>query len=202
MKASELRKLKRAELESLAIHQGIDDAHKYPNKESLINDLIDVMTDPDPLNKIRHPKKRAFLSAYSLLGNVSDAARTAVISRGLHYHWLEIDTDYAEAFKDARESATDLLERHAVVRATQGVSRPFVHMGKIVTDAKDKPVVMTKYSDYLLMRLLEANRPEKYAPRQHLLIDMESDIRKWAIDHGYDPDEAVIRTKKLLEGGT
>ena len=41
------------------------------------------------------------------------ACKVAGIGRKTHYRWLEDDTNYAEAFRDAEQSATDHLEAEA-----------------------------------------------------------------------------------------
>lgn len=109
-------------------------------------------------HKMTHPKKRAFLAAYAISGNVTDAAERAGIERKTHYRWLSKDSAYAEAFKDAEEEAADRLEAEARRRATQGVDEPVFYKGY-------ECGTITRYSDALLMFLLKGARPEKYKER-------------------------------------
>lgn len=60
--------------------------------------------------KIAHPKKRAFLAAYSRCINISEAAKRAKIDRRTHYDWMENDPEYPVAFERAKEEAGDALE--------------------------------------------------------------------------------------------
>ncbi len=89
---------------------------------------------------IAHPKKRAFLAAYSECGEVKQSAELAGISRELHYDWKAQDEDYAVAFAHAAQLAGDALEDEATRRAMRG-------------------------SDRLLMFLLTGAKPEKYKTR-------------------------------------
>jgi hypothetical protein len=57
---------------------------------------------------------------------------------------------------DAIEAGADVLEAEAWRRAVEGVERPIVSGGKVVTTVRE-------YSDTLLIFLLKGRRPEKYA---------------------------------------
>jgi hypothetical protein len=59
---------------------------------------------------ISHPKKRAFLAAFSRYGSRIKAAKLAKVDRRTHYNWLKDDTDYREAFAQAEIEAADSLE--------------------------------------------------------------------------------------------
>lgn len=114
---------------------------------------------------IRHVKKRAFLAAYAVTGNIASAAQAAGVHRTTHYDWLESDERYAVAFGQAHEVALDLLEQEARRRAVVGVREPYVHGGKVVTDSNGEPLIRTTYSDTLLIFLLNGGRPDKYRYR-------------------------------------
>ena len=64
----------------------------------------------DELHEITHPKKRAFLAAYAECGVISHAAEAAGVSRRMHWNWLKGDSEYAEAFVEAKKDAADALE--------------------------------------------------------------------------------------------
>jgi hypothetical protein len=72
--------------------------------------------------------------------------------------WREHDEEFAERWRDAIEEGIDKLEQEAIRRARDGVDRPVFYQGRIVGYTKE-------YSDYLLIRLLEAKRPEMYRRR-------------------------------------
>lgn len=109
-------------------------------------------------NEIQHPKKRAFLAAFSECGNITQAAELADIDRTSHYRWVKEDPVYAAAFADAEEAAADRLEQEARRRAVEGVEEPVFHKGKVVGTVR-------KYSDTLLIFLLNGAKPEKYKQR-------------------------------------
>lgn len=108
----------------------------------------------DPAHKPAHEKRAAFLEAYALVGNVSDAAQHAGVGRRTHYEWMN-DPDYAAAFHHAQEQAADRLEREAVRRATAGVEKTVWYKGEPVGTER-------VYSDVLLIFLLKGLRPEKF----------------------------------------
>jgi hypothetical protein len=129
---------------------------------------------------LKPPKQKAFLTAYSQVGNITEAARIVKCSRASHYEWLAEDPEYAEAFEQAQEKAVDLLEAEARRRAVDGLEEPVIYQGElsflpkvrrgqVVTDASgrqvrsDKPLTIRKYSDTLLIFLLKGARPAKYA---------------------------------------
>ena len=72
---------------------------------------------PDGFDKIRHPKKRAFLAAMASTASVVRAAEIVGMDRTNHYVWFKNDTDYAAAFETARMQGVDVLEAEAVRRA-------------------------------------------------------------------------------------
>lgn len=92
---------------------------------------------------IRHPKKAAFLHAYSECGNVTRAAMAAGIDRDNHYLWLRNNHGYAEAFEQAKEMAVETLEAEAHRRAMAG-------------------------SDVLLIFLMKGAMPQKYRETHRL----------------------------------
>jgi len=104
------------------------------------------------------PKMRAFLRAYSGLGNITAAADKARIARQTHYDWLNISEEYAEAFKQTQLIAMDVLEDEAIRRAVEGWQEPVFYQGEQVATIR-------KYSDTLLIFLLKGNKPEKYHER-------------------------------------
>lgn len=62
------------------------------------------------VDKIRHPKKRAFLAAYRQSGNIRASTEAAGIDRTLYYVWCEKDLVFAAAARQAKEEFGDLLE--------------------------------------------------------------------------------------------
>lgn len=89
-----------------------------------------------------NPKTKAFLTAYAETGNITSASQAVGIDRTLHYHWLTMYTDYADAFQTAKDAFADRLEDIAMSR--------ILNPGKGIG------------GDVLLITLLNAHKPEKY----------------------------------------
>jgi hypothetical protein len=160
------------------------------------------VTCPD--HKIRHPKKRAsqakFLAALVQTGgNILRAALAAGIDRDMHYIWLRTDPAYRERFAVAWEQGIDTLESEAVRRAYEGVAEPVFRNGKraldvmidekgaVKRDGAGKPIgvpaSVRRYSDTLLMFLLNGNRSRKYRQRTDArFVDEEGKDRKLDLD--------------------
>jgi hypothetical protein len=107
-------------------------------------------------HELAHPKKAAFLAAFALTGNVTDACKLSEVPRRTHYDWLTADGGYVEAFAEAKKEAIDHLEREAVRRAVEGVEEPVFYQGMVCG-------AIRKYSDTLLIFLLKGANPQKYA---------------------------------------
>lgn len=118
-----------------------------------------------------------FLTELAATGNVSHSARVALVDRRTIYTHRQSDPAFAAAWLEAVDESNDLLEAEARRRAVEGVNEPVVHQGKIAgtwidhegrpcsphdEGAKFVPVTVKKYSDTLLIFLLNGNRPEKF----------------------------------------
>ena len=102
---------------------------------------------------ISHPKKRAFLAAFSRCGSLSQAAKRAKVDRRTHYNWLKDDPAYREAFQQATIEAGDALEYKMSEMA---------HAGNVTA----------------AIFLLKGLRPEKYRERYEHTNLMEWDPEK------------------------
>ncbi len=71
-----------------------------------------------------NPRQKAFLAAFRETGNVRLACKAAGVGRSTHYRWREKDSEYREAFDQAKEDATDVLEAEAHRRAVEGWEEP------------------------------------------------------------------------------
>lgn len=96
--------------------------------------------------------REVFLARLAETCNVSEAARTAGISRRAAYDWRDADPDFAADWADAEEIAADLLEKTAWERAT------------------------TDKSDRMLEILLKAHRPKKYVEKYLLGSDPDNPL--------------------------
>jgi hypothetical protein len=107
---------------------------------------------------LKQRNQKAFLAAYSELGNISAAAKTAKVARSQHYVWLK-NVEYEAEFNAAQETAIESLEAEARRRAMEGTERP-VFQGGV------KVGLTREYSDTLLIFLLKAANPLKYRDHQ------------------------------------
>ena len=117
-------------------------------------------------------RSKRFLEALAETGNVTLAARAIGFSRGGVYAHRQIDDAFAKAWEEAEEVAADRLEAEAWRRGVEGVSEPLVSAGKLVRDDDDRPMVIQRYSDQLLIALLRAHRPERFRDRTSVEFDI------------------------------
>ena len=113
-------------------------------------------------------QKAAFLKIFSETGNATQAAEVAGFSRATAYRLRDSDPEFAKAWADAEAQAADRLEAEAYRRAVQGVERYVVSSGKIVKGEDSKPLIERHYSDQLLLALLRARSPDKFAERRQI----------------------------------
>lgn len=114
--------------------------------------------------KMTRDREKKFLSALGRSANVTLAARAAGVSRANLYLRREAEAAFAALWNDAIEQAADRLEREAWRRAVRGVKEPVFFKG-------EKCGVVPRYSDSLLIALLRAARPEKFAVHQNIKSD-------------------------------
>ena len=145
----------------------------------------------------RRPWEKAFLETLARTGIVLVAAQAAGIDRPTTYVHRERHPDFAVAWDEAMEQATDLLEAEAVRRARDGIEKP-------VTVAGCREVIR-EYSDALLIFLLKHRRPQIFKPPaipveltgkdggpiEHLIIALTEEERREAVvvllEHGLLP---------------
>jgi hypothetical protein len=96
-----------------------------------------------------------------VLAMLSNGATYAAAAAAIGAHrrtiikWPDRDEEFKRRWNDAIEEGADTLEQEAIRRGRDGVDRPLFYQGRIVGYTRE-------YSDYLLIRLLEAKRPEMY----------------------------------------
>lgn len=165
------------------------------------------MPTKKPKQAVWNPSKRvrAFLAAYKLTGRITKAADAAGISRWAHYRLLEKSPQYRAEFAKADLIAADSLEDEAVRRAREGVRRPVVYHGNLVTIPKDpndpesEVITLTEveYSDTLLLALLKAKKPEQYRERIDAKHSGEISVKKF----DGTMEELLALYRDLLKGG-
>jgi hypothetical protein len=106
--------------------------------------------------------RQLFLDAYRTSGNITEAAAAAGTTRTSVRRWQEQDDEFALAFQQAEIEAVEALEAEARVRATKGakVLRRVIRGGRLIEEVEE-----WRPSDAMLIKLLQALRPEKYGER-------------------------------------
>lgn len=162
---------------------------------------------PSPFRRIKHRKKRAFLTALvETAGNITRACELVGIAQCTPYSkpWLE-DEEFQGALKRAKTLAADALEAEAVRRAHDGVREPVGFYRGAPSE------YVQKYSDTLLIFLLKGLKPQKYADRiEHAgEIDTGADVHVYLPDNRRDgdrgdggiPDAVRERQEALSDNG-
>jgi hypothetical protein len=108
--------------------------------------------------KLTPTRQERFLEALADTDSVASAVAIAGTSRTRIYELRKADPAFASAWQDAEEIAANRLEDEARRRAVEGVSEPLVSAGKLVRDDNGQPIMVTRYSDTLLLALLKARR--------------------------------------------
>ena len=119
---------------------------------------------------------KPFLKVLRNTANVRAASQAAGVTRAGAYKARKHDLAFAQEWDDALDDACDLLEWVARKRAFSS-------------------------SDLLLIFLLKAHRPERYADR----LQVEHVVRKRAAEladrFGMTPEEVLAEAEALLHGG-
>lgn len=113
-------------------------------------------------------RRKAFLQAFKVNGNVSEAARVAGIRRETVYRWLDSNAEFKAAFDEAEQEAVDQVERVAHELATGVHAKPVVSAGKLVTH---EPI----YSERMIELILKARRPDRYKDKRE--VEHSGEIR-------------------------
>lgn len=120
--------------------------------------MADTPETPQKEDEDDDVSKIVFLVELHCGETVRDAARTACVARCTAYRWRDDDPEFAEAWDDAIDAGTELMEREAIRRGMSGVSKPVFHKGQVCGHLQE-------YSDTLLIFMLKARRPHVYRER-------------------------------------
>ncbi len=130
------------------------------------------------------PEKQArFLRELAKRGIVSHAARKAKISRQTVYDHRRADPEFAAAWDEAIDIAAGILEAEAHRRAVTGVLEPVFYQGA-------KCGAVRKYSDTLLIFLLKAHAPERFADRSS--VDLKTS-GKVTVEHSLHDIQELLK---------
>ena len=126
--------------------------------------------------KLTHKKRAIFLASLSECGNVTKAAEAVGVNRVYLYEVRAKDEAFAKSWEEAAKLGALRLEDEARRRAIDGWEEPVWHKGEMCGKIR-------KYSDTLLIVLLKAHHPDKYAERNKTEHSGSIDIAK-AIEDG------------------
>jgi len=115
------------------------------------------------------PEQQRLLSFYTVTGLVETAAQLAEVSPTLHAESLQTSRAYKSAYALAQRDSALSLEERARQRALAGTEDPVFHGGEVVGYRQ-------RFSDRLLIFLLQANHPAKF--KHHGNLTMESFLRQ------------------------
>jgi len=135
-------------------------------------------------------RQQAFLDAYRVAGLVKPAAAQAGCSRELHYGALRTSETYRQAFTLVQRELVDELEEEARRRAIYGVKISILFRGKVIG-------YETRYSDTLLMYLLEANDPEMF---EGIRQELQKEERENGFCVRWDRDEVARPSLPRMTG--
>jgi len=141
-----------------------------------------------------------FLQSLAVGNHITQAAKDAKINPCTARRRRAEDPAFAAQWKEARTIGKEELEAEANRRAYHGTDRPIFHAGVVVGHVKE-------YSDRLLMFLMRAEDPEKFAkmtktqltgkdgkPLEMVLVDLTSDEFK-----NLPPAERIQRLRESIE---
>jgi len=141
--------------------------------------------------KVTAAKRSAFLSALTVDANVTKAAAQTGISRQEWYRERGENPAFAAAWEEAVAIGVEALEDEARRRAIDGVEVPVFYQGEAVGAVR-------KYSDTLLIFLMKAHLPKKYADRQEITGVGGGPIQTEDLTE-LDDDERARRIAAILE---
>jgi hypothetical protein len=111
---------------------------------------------PHPIERSLSKRNREkFLELLAQGYSVTHAAGEAGRARQRFYELRERDEAFAEAWSEALDAGTEILEDEARRRAVEGWDEPIYQKGELVGHVR-------RYSDQLLTLLLRARRPAIY----------------------------------------
>jgi hypothetical protein len=109
--------------------------------------------------------RRRFFDEFARSANARRAAAAAGIAYPTLANLRARDAAFAASWEAALEAHSDRLQEAACLRAFDGTRRPRVVGGKLVRDAAGEVFEIHHYNNRLLLALLRACRPAKFAKR-------------------------------------
>lgn len=123
-----------------------------------------------PPVKFTPQKKRKFLEILSKTGNINASAAAVGVSRATIYKLTSKDKVFRERVEMAKDKALGILELAAVKRGVEGVE-------VILRDRNGKAIgTKREYSDRLLIKMMEANDPDRHRGNSGGAIDINVNV--------------------------
>jgi hypothetical protein len=139
---------------------------------------IPTITDNStPAQKPLATWRVAFISALSVNANVTAAAKAAEVNRQYCYECRTNDASFAQEWDDALVAAVEGLEERAWNRARfADIQYKFTKDGDpILHPETGKPYYEHVGSDTVMLRLLEAHKPDLY--KQRSAVDVNATVK-------------------------
>jgi hypothetical protein len=141
------------------------------------------MADRTLLDNSTHAQKplatwrAAFVKALATNANVSAAARAAEVARSWAYECRANDASFAEEWDEALVTAVEDLEERAWRRANfADIQYQFTKDGSpVLHPVTGEPYYLYVGSDTVLLRLLEAHKPDVY--KQRSAVDVNATVK-------------------------
>lgn len=164
------------------------------------DELIPDLPAPAPVGPsgITPAVQQIVVSTLATTGNLVAAARAARTTAKAVRDRAKIDVDFAMALDEAWRDYTDgILIPEAHRRAVEGVEEPVFFRGEPAKDEDGRPARLRKYSDTLLIRLLERRDP---AFRPHHVVEARpgpgpEDLQKEMTDEERAKLEELLRSR-------
>jgi hypothetical protein len=126
------------------------------------DDADEVDEAPAQAQKVSQNPQNAFLTSLAANGDLKAALRAASITRAQLRKWQEHDVEFNLRFHQAQAEAVETLEAEARIRAVAGsrMVRRVFRQGLLYEEIHE-----WRPSDAMLVKLLQANLPEKYTDK-------------------------------------
>lgn len=126
--------------------------------------------------------------------SVTDATKEAGVHITLPYKTRNTDEAFKQAWQEAAEIGTEMLEQEAARRAYHGVLEPVFYKGEECGQVR-------KYSDTLMIFLLKARKPEKYRdPDTKVAVGVVNNVQVGDVFDDIDSNIKLIRGERLALG--
>lgn len=132
-------------------------------------------------------RKQRYIDVISKVGLKYIAAEAAGVTQATVTGHLREDPEFREAVEHRLQEFHDRMEREMYRRGVQGVLEPVFYQGRVVGTIR-------RYDSNLLVRLMEANRPEKFGRKAEVDVNHKGGVlvipsgaqsaEAWLAEHG------------------